>query len=100
MIPESVDHVILVGPLSKELILPKIQDKKLKTLVHFDTSREAGEFLLKSIPEKAIVLFKGSQLLEEAIKFILKDKKNVKKLCRQDEFWKTAKKKNGTWVEV
>jgi UDP-N-acetylmuramoyl-tripeptide--D-alanyl-D-alanine ligase len=99
-IPESVHHVILVGPLTKELMLPKMQGKKLKTIIHFNTSREAGEYLRDHLPQQSIILFKGSQLLEESIKYILKDKNDEKKLCRQDEFWKTAKKTTGTWVDI
>ncbi len=99
-LPASINHLVLVGPLTKELVLPMVSkyDKKFQTLVHFATSREAGEYLQKNLPEKSLVLFKGSQLLEEAIKYILINKNDEKKLCRQDIFWEQAKKRNGTWV--
>jgi len=102
LLPESIDHLILVGQLTKQLVLPIVSkhDKKFQTLIHFESSREAGQYLQSHTPEKAIILFKGSQLLEEAIKFLLKNTNDAKNLCRQDPFWKSAKKKNGTWVEM
>lgn len=42
-----------------------------------------------------MILFKGSQntiFLEESLKPLLKDLNDVKKLCRQDEFWMEKKK--------
>ena len=99
-LPGSLDHVVLVGPLTKDLILPYLTkyQSKFQTLVHFPSSREAGAYLIDNLPEKTIVFFKGSQLLEETIKNILADKHDVTKLCRQDEFWEKAKKKNNSWV--
>lgn len=101
-LPGSIDHLILVGPLTKELVLPLVtkNEKKFQTLIHVFNSHEAGHYLQTHIPEKAIILFKGSQLLEEAIKYILADKNDQLKLCRQDNFWKTAKKKNNTWKQL
>jgi UDP-N-acetylmuramyl pentapeptide synthase len=34
-------------------------DKKFQTLIHFATSREAGEYLQKNLPEKSLILFKA-----------------------------------------
>jgi UDP-N-acetylmuramyl pentapeptide synthase len=101
-IPDSVDHLVLVGKLTRDLMLPIVikHQKKFKTLVHFSTSREAGTYIKNHLPKRAIILFKGSQLLEEAIKFILKSPDDSMLLCRQDQFWKSAKKRNGTWVEI
>ncbi|MCX8008598.1 MAG: Mur ligase family protein [Patescibacteria group bacterium] len=102
VIPDSVDHVVLVGRLTRELVLPHLHrhKKRLKTLIHVDTSKDAGEYLQRHLPRKAIILFKGSQFLEEAIKCILENREDIKKLCRQDAFWKKAKIKHGVWVEV
>ncbi len=55
----------------------------------FETSKELGEQLLADIPlrqKTSVVLFKWSQntiFMEEAIKPLLKNKDDVKKLCRQ-----------------
>jgi len=101
-IPDNVDHLVLVGKLTKDLVLPIVikYQKKFKTLVHFNTSHEAGIYVKDHLPKKAIILFKGSQLLEEAVKLILKNPDDSTLLCRQDQFWKNAKRKNGTWVEI
>ncbi len=99
-IPGSVHHVLLVGQLTKELVLPKLRKTSVKTLVHVDTSKEAGAYLREHLPERSIILFKGSQLLEETIKYILQHKSDTKHLCRQDAFWRQAKLKHDTWVEI
>jgi len=92
-----VDNLYLVGPLTREYVLPNI--KRAKNELHevrwFDTSIKAGEYMKKHLPHNAIVLAKGSQntiFLEEAIKMILADKKDTKNLCRQDQYWSNVKK--------
>jgi UDP-N-acetylmuramoyl-tripeptide--D-alanyl-D-alanine ligase len=91
-----IDYLYLVGPLTREYVLPVIQehDKEFKEVRWFDKSKRAGEFLKEHLPKDAIVLFKGSQntiFLEEAIKEILEDKKDTKNLCRQSPYWLKAK---------
>lgn len=92
-----VDYLYLVGPLTREFILPVVQQKEtsFKEIRWFDTSKRAGEFLKDNLPEKSILLAKGSQntlFLEEAVKMLLVDKKDTKNLCRQDKFWMKMKK--------
>ncbi len=82
----KVDQVYCVGPNTK---------KYLKYTKWFKTSVEAGEYLQKSLPYRSIILVKGSQneiFLEEAVKKILKDRSDAKKLCRQNDFWLKKKK--------
>ena len=91
-----VDYLYLVGPLTREHILPVVQQKEssFKEIRWFDSSTRAGEFLKDNLPEKSIILAKGSQntlFLEEAIKMLLLDKNDAKNLCRQDEFWMKIK---------
>ncbi len=90
-IGEVVDRLYLVGPLTKEYVLPVVS-KKIKDVVSFDTPYDAGMYLeLESnLPSKTILLVKGSQntiFLEEAIKKILLHKKDEKFLCRQTAYW-------------
>jgi UDP-N-acetylmuramyl pentapeptide synthase len=92
-----VDYLYLVGPLTREHILPVVQLKEssFKEIRWFDSSTRAGEFLKENLPENSIILAKGSQntlFLEEAVKMLLKDEKDAKNLCRQDEFWMKIKK--------
>lgn len=91
-IKEGVDYLYCVGSLTKKYVLPEFQNKKstLKDLQWFANSVEAGQYLKQHQPEAAIVLVKGSQntiFLEEAVKEILLDKADIKKLCRQEDFW-------------
>lgn len=95
-----VDYLYLVGPQTREYVLPVIQtdEKKFKEIRWFDTAARVGEYLEENLPKESIVLVKGSQntiFLEEAIKYVLKNKKDEKVLCRQEQFW-LEKKSLGT----
>ncbi len=92
-----VDYLYLVGPMTREYVLPTIQahESKFKEMRWFDTAPRASEYLKDNLPKNAIILAKGSQnniFLEEAVKMILEDKKDDKKLCRQNEYWLEVKK--------
>ncbi len=91
-----VDYLYLVGPLTREFVLPIIQEneKGFKEVRWFDNSLRAGEYLKDNLPKETLLLAKGSQntiFLEEAIKQILEDKKDSKGLCRQEDFWMKLK---------
>ncbi|MFH1826823.1 MAG: Mur ligase family protein [bacterium] len=96
---EVVDYLYCVGPLTKEFIIDnkkfKIDLKKLNQFKWFNNSTQAGKFLANNLPTNSVILIKGSQntiFLEEAIKFLLNDKKDQINLCRQEKFWKNEKK--------
>ena len=101
-----VDYLYLVGPLTREFVLPIIQEneKNFKEVRWFDSSFRAGEYLKDNLPKETLLLAKGSQntiFLEEAIKQILEDKKDSKNLCRQEDFWhklKSSPKNSGPLV--
>ncbi len=85
----STNYLYCVGPLTKKYVLPEVS-KSVKESQWFENSIKLGEYLKTSLPYYSIVLVKGSQntiFLEEAIKFILKNKKDEKNLCRQSDFW-------------
>jgi len=93
-----VDYLYLVGPLTREYVLPTVQQKEtaFKEIRWFDSATRAGEFLNDNLPEKSILLAKGSQntlFLEEAVKMLLADQKDSPYLCRQDAFWMKKKVK-------
>ncbi len=73
--------------------------KKSPNAKHFKNSKLLWEFLkdfLKSQEKKYLILFKWSQntiFMEEAISQILENKKDIKKLCRQEDFWLEKKEK-------
>lgn len=97
-----VDTLILVGPLTKEYALPaaRTYEKQFKTIAWFEDAPAAGSFLTTHLPAGTRILFKGSQQLEEAIKCILKNPRDASKLCRQNAFWRKAKKERGVWMEA
>jgi len=83
------DLLIFLGPLTKKYIIPRLK-KKIRHIKWSKTSILAGEYLRRHLPYRGVILFKGSQnelFLEEAIKKILKDKEDIDKLCRQNDFW-------------
>ena len=72
-----------------------MQNSELKEVKHFNNSIEAGMYLKENLSENALVLVKGSQntiFLEEAIKFLLLNKEDEKRLCRQGGMWEKKKK--------
>jgi len=84
-IKKNVDYFFCVGELTKKYVLPEIKSGRW-----FENSVELGKYLKTHLPYHSVILVKGSQntiFLEEAIKFILKNKKDEKNLCRQSDFW-------------
>lgn len=85
---KCVDYLYCVGPLTKNYVLP-IVENKIPTS-HFQSAKEAGSYLGKNLPARAIVLVKGSQntiYLEEAVKYMLKNENDKNRLCRQEAYW-------------
>ncbi len=93
---EVVDIAYCVGAVTKDYVMPLLQDKVPSKW--FQNARELGAHLKEHMPQGAIVLFKGSQntiFLEEAIKAVLADPNDERKLCRQEEYWLAMKKRLG-----
>lgn len=98
------DTLYLVGPFTKRFILPIIDSEKKKSQIAkwFPTITELN-IALRDIPEKSLILVKGSQgdlWLEESIKLLLKNKSDAARLCRQNAFWQKVKKAAGKWIET
>lgn len=94
-----VDVLYCVGPQTREFVMPIVKEKFMKKrggrrAIWFKNAVQAGLQLKEELPENAIVLVKGSQntiYLEEAVKFLLENQTDVKKLTRQSEFWLKTK---------
>lgn len=101
-LPDTADQVLLVGPLAKRYILPYVDKHKQKftAALWFQNIHELVSYLQRNLPSGAVVYFKGSQNLEEAIKPLLLHEEDNAKLCRQEPFWEESKKKNGVWVNT
>jgi UDP-N-acetylmuramyl pentapeptide synthase len=87
-----VDYLYLVGQQTREYVLPEVQlhENQFKEIRWFHDARRAGEYLRDNLPKQAVVLVKGSQntiFLEEAVKYLLSDKTDTTKLCRQENYW-------------
>ncbi len=86
----TVDQVVLVGPQTRQYMLPVLKEAGLSTY-SFTDSWEAGAYLQEHLHHHDLVLFKGSQntiLLEIAIEMCLADRSTARSvLCRQDSFW-------------
>ena len=85
---KTVDFAILIGPLMQKYAAPILKGKiKYKSFLTFT---EAKKELLNLIEKDDLILIKSSQntlFLERAVEFLLKDKKNVKYLCRRGTIW-------------
>jgi UDP-N-acetylmuramoyl-tripeptide--D-alanyl-D-alanine ligase len=94
-IPDAIQYVFLVGPLTKSYVLPELKrSKKLKELRWFPDARAAGKYLRENLPVDSLVLIKGSQntiFLEETVRMLLADPADAVLLCRQDKYWKDRK---------
>lgn len=91
-IKQTVDYIYCIGPLTKQYVIPLLGRKK--NVRWFENAHQAGAYLQKNLPAGSIVLVKGSQntiYLEETIKYILKNKKDEQKLCRQEPYWMKIK---------
>lgn len=90
---ENLDKLVLV---SGDMVIYWSEEAKKLGLdfVDYGDSLTAGkwlkDYLEQNSDNKYIILFKSSQwqiYLEEGIKYILKNKSDINKLCRQDDEW-------------
>ena len=99
----SCDYIYLVGELTKKYVLPVVEQTHQNKSMWFESNIQAGEYLVQHLPKNALLLVKGSQntiFLEESIKYLLADKADKNKLCRQDAYWLTIKSKQGRLTTV
>lgn len=93
---KNTDLTILIGSLTSTYTAPVLAKSK-HPYYSFATFTKARKNILENIKEKDIILVKGSQntlFLERVIKILLKDKRDVVKLCRRGVYW--DKKRNST----
>src|SRR3989339_376059 len=100
-INQTVDALYCVGELSKKYVLPQIKTNTEISVKWFSHALALGRHLKENLPVNALLLFKGSQntiFLEEAVKILLQNPSDSKKLCRQEPFW--LKQKEKYWQQV
>lgn len=87
---EGINGVFTVGPLSQKYIAEPLMHSSNISTTACANPHEAGKALKKTLPKRALVLFKGSQntiFLEEAIKYILAQPSDITQLARQEPYW-------------
>lgn len=92
---ETLDVVILIGPLSSEYIAP-ILKKKDFLYYSFLNFTLAKKTILELIKPKDMILIKGSQntlFLERVTEMLLLNPKDKDKLCRRGEHWDRIREK-------
>ncbi|RLC34472.1 hypothetical protein DRH14_02910 [Candidatus Shapirobacteria bacterium] len=85
---QQADQIISVGPLTQKYF--GSQAKK------FTYWWQASNYILKNLAHHSTILIKGSQntiFLEEIVKQLLANKKNIKSICRQSNYWLQLKSK-------
>ncbi|MEK7060954.1 MAG: Mur ligase family protein [Patescibacteria group bacterium] len=86
---KNTDLTILIGPLTAMYTAPVLRKSK-HFFYSFLTFTEAKKNILENIKQKDVILIKGSQntlYLERVAQMLLKDKKDIVKLCRRGIFW-------------
>lgn len=87
---KACDLVCLVGPQTKNYMLPILQNEGVETK-WFETAKLAAEFLLPQLDDQTLILAKGSQntiFLEIAVeKLMANPEKADELLCRRGKFW-------------
>lgn len=92
--PKKLDLVVTIGREAAEFLAPvaKNQGCNVKT---FMNPSEAGEYVADQIETGAVILAKGSQngvFAEEAVKVLLANASQARKLVRQSKYWLKVKK--------
>ncbi len=96
IILKNLDFASIIGPLMVKYVEP-ILKKHNFNYTAFGSYKSAKEEILKSIKEDDIILVKGSQntlFLERAVELLLKDKSDIKKLCRRGRYWDKERNKS------
>lgn len=93
--PAKIDLVVTIGKEAEKYLAPAATAAR-NSVVSFVNPHEAGEYVREYATEGAAILFKGSQngvFAEEAIKPLLRNKADAKKLVRQSAGWMKKKRK-------
>jgi UDP-N-acetylmuramoyl-tripeptide--D-alanyl-D-alanine ligase len=93
VIDQKITHLVLVGTEAGKFIKSTSNKTTVKKVTN---ALIAANYVLKLLEKNDLVLVKGSQgglFLEETVKLLLANPSDSQKLCRQDEFWMSRKRK-------
>ncbi len=92
--PEKLDLVVTIGREAAENLAPVAKNQGCAVQT-FMNPYEAGEYVRHRLKPGAVVLAKGSQngvFAEEAVKILLANASQARKLVRQSDYWLKRKK--------
>ncbi len=92
--PKQLDLVVTLGPDVNTYAAPIAEANGCKVITTA-SPYEAGKIIAENVKEGGVVLVKGSQnrvFSEEAIKVLLADPADIRKLVRQSDFWLAKKR--------
>lgn len=92
--PEKLDWVVTVGDMAAQFLAP-VAHRNGCQVKAFKSSIAAGGFVNSIIRPGAVILVKGSQnniFTEEAVKILIHDGADEKRLVRQNEAWMRIKR--------
>lgn len=93
--PGKLDMVVTIGKMARDWIAPPAKQKGCSVHAYL-SPYEAGDFVRSQLKAGAIVLAKGSQngvFAEEALKKLLRNPTDAKKLVRQNDEWLAVKRR-------
>lgn len=91
----KLDKVILMGPRVLKHTLPLLKQISPRLpIVSFLTPKEVLDYLKNNLQGDETILFKGARFLEGVIEHLLKNKKDISKLCRRERVWQ---KRRAQW---
>ncbi len=94
--PKKLELVATLGPEANSYLAAVAEAKGCK-VKRFNSPYELGEYVKTQLKKNTVILAKGSQnnvYMEEAVKMLLKNPDDQKKLVRQSTAWAKVKAKN------
>jgi UDP-N-acetylmuramoyl-tripeptide--D-alanyl-D-alanine ligase len=84
----KADHIILLGPRTKQYTYPRLQALLPVTpIVSFESPREVLDYLNMHLKGHETILFKGARGLEGVIEQLLADPAQASELVRREPVW-------------
>lgn len=91
--PNKLDLVVTIGHEAAESLAPVAKNQGC-TVASFNNPYDAGRYVAEHIKPEAVILAKGSQngvFAEEAVKILLANQAQARKLVRQSSYWLAQK---------
>lgn len=86
------ENIILVGPRLAKYVYPLLQKDMKGGVQSFIETKDAREYMVKTLQGNEVIVFKGARFLEGIIETLLADKADVSKLCRRGVYWERVRK--------